>query len=152
MLGGICTALLAGMVLYLIIKWPAIPEKVPLHYNAAGEITRWGGRGNALFLPILAVFIYLLMIVVERVPAVWNMPAHAMNRNPEATMQATRTLMIAVRTSIVLMCFCYTVSTANAMPALPYLSAVFLLSVFVPIMVYFAHIHRLSKKQHPPAR
>ena len=38
--------MLIGTPLYLFISWPSIPDKLPMHYNFAGEIDRWGGKGE----------------------------------------------------------------------------------------------------------
>ena len=39
-LEGVCFAVLAGLVLGLLIVWGRIPDQIPGHYNAAGEIDR----------------------------------------------------------------------------------------------------------------
>ena len=41
----ICRILLIGTLIYLIVRWNALPEQIPVHYNAAGEIDGWGGKG-----------------------------------------------------------------------------------------------------------
>ena len=51
---------IAGLVLMIgasagiLIYWPSIPDKIPMHYNFAGEIDRWGGKGELLFLLAIA--------------------------------------------------------------------------------------------------
>ena len=57
-LEGLSLALLAGMFLGPLIFWSQIPSQIPGHYNAAGEITRWGGKGELFLLPIVSVFMY----------------------------------------------------------------------------------------------
>ncbi len=48
--------LLAVPFLTLAICWDRIPDRVPLHWNAAGEIDGWASKGPGLLLaPILAV-------------------------------------------------------------------------------------------------
>lgn len=34
---------------------PALPEKLPMHYNMAGEIDRWGSRWEQLIFPVLII-------------------------------------------------------------------------------------------------
>ena len=41
--------LMIGVSLYIFIRWSSIPDKIPMHYNFAGEIDRWGGKGELLF-------------------------------------------------------------------------------------------------------
>ena len=37
---------LVGVTLYLILAWNTIPAKVPMHYNAAGEVNQWAARAG----------------------------------------------------------------------------------------------------------
>ena len=38
--------LLLGTTVFLVVSWPRIPSEVPMHFNALGEIDRWGGKGG----------------------------------------------------------------------------------------------------------
>ena len=39
--------LVLGTAVFLAVYWRSIPEEVPMHFNAAGEIDRWGSKwGN----------------------------------------------------------------------------------------------------------
>ena len=69
---GLGLALMVGVSLYLIIGWSSFPDKVPMHYGAAGEIDRWGGKGEILFLVVLWWIMYLVISAVERFPQIWN--------------------------------------------------------------------------------
>ena len=60
-LEGLSLALLAGMFLGPLIFWGRIPSQIPGHYNAAGEIDRWGGKAELLLLPVVSVFMYVFM-------------------------------------------------------------------------------------------
>lgn len=68
----ICLVLLVGIVLYLAINWSDIPDKVPMHYDLAGNIDRWGGKEELLILPIMSWIMYLFMTVIEQFPKIWN--------------------------------------------------------------------------------
>lgn len=64
--------LLAATTLFLLLSWQHIPEEVPMHFNALGEIDRWGGKGSLLVLPVIGWMTYGLMTVVEHFPGLWN--------------------------------------------------------------------------------
>lgn len=64
--------LLLGTTVFLVVSWPRIPSEVPMHFNALGEIDRWGGKGGLLFLPVIGWAVYVLMTVVEHFPSLWN--------------------------------------------------------------------------------
>lgn len=45
--------------------WDQIPERIAMHWNAAGEVDRWGEKGwKAFLLPVIGVGVYLLLIFV----------------------------------------------------------------------------------------
>lgn len=55
-------ALLVVPFLALVLCWGRIPDRVPVHWNAAGEIDGWASKGPGLLLaPLLAVGIVALL-------------------------------------------------------------------------------------------
>ncbi len=51
----------AGFIFGLMIQ-PRLPEKLPVHWNAAGQVDRFGGQAEALYLmPALSVFLLLVL-------------------------------------------------------------------------------------------
>ena len=47
----LCRIMLIGTLIYLIVS--TIPDQIPTHYNAAGEIDDWGGKGMIWFTVII---------------------------------------------------------------------------------------------------
>lgn len=45
-------------VILLFAFWKTIPAQIPTHYNGAGEIDSWGGKGTLFMLVFLMFFIY----------------------------------------------------------------------------------------------
>jgi uncharacterized membrane protein len=64
--------LLLGNLAYIIIEWPNLPEKIPGHFNAAGDVDRWGGKGELLLLPAIGLVLWLGSTVLEKYPHVYN--------------------------------------------------------------------------------
>ena len=60
-LEGFSLAVLAGMFFGPLIFWGRIPSQIPGHYNAAGEIDRWGGKWELFLLPTVSVFMYAFL-------------------------------------------------------------------------------------------
>ena len=55
-------ALIAMMFAAALIMWPTAPSNIPVHWNASGEVDRYGGKFEGLLLlPLMALGIYLLM-------------------------------------------------------------------------------------------
>jgi uncharacterized membrane protein len=58
---------IAGMFLLAGVTWSWAPERIPVHWNIAGEADRYGGKVEGLLgLPLLALGIYLLMVMLPR--------------------------------------------------------------------------------------
>jgi uncharacterized membrane protein len=55
-------ALIALMFAAALVVWPTAPSEIPVHWNASGEVDRFGGKiEGLLLLPLMALGIYLLM-------------------------------------------------------------------------------------------
>ncbi len=68
----LCIALLFGISIYLLIGWGNLPDKIPGHYDALGNIDRWGSKNELIVLPIIAWIMFIGISVLERFPKVWN--------------------------------------------------------------------------------
>jgi uncharacterized membrane protein len=59
--------LIAAPLTYLTIKIPSIGEKVAVHFNASGEVDRYGSKTELILVCIfLPLFIYGLMLVLPK--------------------------------------------------------------------------------------
>ena len=68
----ICLVMLVGVTIYLGINWSSLPDKIPAHYDFAGNIDRWGKKGELLIVPIMSWFLYVMITGVEQIPSIWN--------------------------------------------------------------------------------
>lgn len=51
--------------IYLAMIWGDLPDEIPLHWNAKGEIDRYGGKGELISLPfMLSGLTYAIMLAV----------------------------------------------------------------------------------------
>ena len=57
------TAFLAWIA-WLIGIYPELPDRIPIHFNAAGEADGWGKRGMIWTLPLIALFTVGLVLSV----------------------------------------------------------------------------------------
>lgn len=86
-----------GSILLLMLVWSNLPEKVPGHYNAAGEVDRWGAKGELFILPGVGLFILILMQVFERFPETHNYPARLNESNAEQFYLHSRKLINRIK-------------------------------------------------------
>lgn len=60
--------LIAAMFAGAALVWPSAPDSIPVHWNASGDIDRYGGKFEGLFLlPLFALGLYFLMRYIPRI-------------------------------------------------------------------------------------
>ncbi len=61
-------AILVGMFAAATAAWPTLPDRLPVHWNAAGKVDAYGGKFEALLLmPIVALALYAAMRWIPRI-------------------------------------------------------------------------------------
>ncbi|WP_033827088.1 SdpI family protein [Bacillus andreraoultii] len=68
-------------IVFLIGIWGRLPDKVPAHYNLAGEIDRWGSKWELLILPIIGGLTLIFMQILENYPEIHNYPSRLNEEN-----------------------------------------------------------------------
>lgn len=76
-----------------MINWNALPEKVPAHFNAAGEVDRFGPKVEMIILPIVGAFVAGLMQWIERFPEKHNYPQRLNENNAKEFYLVSRKMM-----------------------------------------------------------
>ncbi len=59
---------LAAMVVASAVSWPLVDEPIPVHWDASGEVDRYGSKAEGLLLlPGITAALYLLLTFIPRV-------------------------------------------------------------------------------------
>lgn len=95
-----------GAIVFLAISWGSIPDQVPGHYNASGEVDRWGSKFELFILPIVGLLLWVFMNVLEKFPHVHNYPERLNENNVEAFYLTSRKLLNSVK-NVCLLTFSY---------------------------------------------
>lgn len=69
------------MILLVALNWGSLPDTVPTHFNGAGDADGWGSKFTLLILPVIAIFLHILLGVVERKPHLHNYPDRLTEEN-----------------------------------------------------------------------
>ena len=68
-------ALIANMFLVAAVSWSRVPDRIPTHWNAYGEVDDFGGKFTGpLLLPLVSLMIYMHIVYrddPEPVPPAW---------------------------------------------------------------------------------
>lgn len=131
-LNGIGCILFGGAILYLIVSWGDIPNRVPAHFNGAGEVNRWGSKYEMMILPFIGLFLFVLMSLLERAPHMHNYPQRINESNAEQFYMHSRKLVNAIK-NICLTMFAYIIVQIVRVA----LGVIDSLSIwFVPILIF----------------
>ncbi|MDF2512256.1 MAG: hypothetical protein K0S04_2122 [Herbinix sp.] len=138
--------ILIAMFFSLYLNWSSIPEQIPGHYNALGEIDRWGNKSELLVLPVLSIFLYLLLTVICFFPAIWNLPTEVTDRNREFVYSNTLTMMILLKAVVLAIFFYLNLNSMQAKNLSVYFLPVMLFLVFGILIFFVVRIIRISKR------
>lgn len=101
----------AFVFLLILITLPLInlknlPETIPGHFNATGQPDGYGSRSTLFLLPMIGIFLYLLMTILEAFPHIYNFPVEITDENaPVQYLIATR--LIRILKTVILVLFLY---------------------------------------------
>ncbi len=135
------------MIIYPFVMWNTLPSKIPAHYNALGEIDRWGTRSELFVLPIGGVFLYGLMSLVSLFPSAWNIPVTVTKENRKRVYQTAKSLLVLMKLEVIVI-FGYLEYHSTQMKNLSgsFLGIV-LVVVFGTVLYYIARMYRVAKRR-----
>ncbi len=135
------------IVLYItflfIFKYASLPETIPAHYNAKGEVDGWGDKSSVLLLYGICLVMYIGLTVLERYPQLYNYPVQITKDNIKIQYRLARTLITTLKlaTTIIFMLIIASAirdQTENASILMGNYFIFFALGItFIPIFGYF---------------
>ena len=134
--------LLAGVTVWLCLIWGEIPSQVPLHYNAAGQIDRWGGKGTLIALAAIAWVMYGLLTLAERFPGAWNTGVKITEENRERVYALLSHLLSALKGILCAMFVWILAAAALCQPLSVWFLPLALGAVFGDMLYWFVRVFR----------
>ena len=132
---------LTASTLFLAAGWNQIPEKVPGHYNFAGEADSMTGKGTLILIPVMNWLMYLGISALEHFPQVWNTGVEITAQNRERVYRILYHMIACLKLSVVLIFSFITSWHENYMP--PWFLAATLLLTFGPMIFFLVQLWRV---------
>ena len=140
-----CMILLIVTTLYTIYMYIQLPEKIPIHYNAAGVIDRYGNKLEIFILLIVTWVMYIGLSLVTRVPQFWNTGVSVTAENKDRVYRILKNMLKIIKMEIIVI-FCYLIYNTTTLYDLPkWFVPVFLVLLFSTMLISFIV---LIKKQN----
>jgi hypothetical protein len=126
--------LMAAFLVVVAASWSSLPEQLPTHFAMNGEPDAWGGRGQALWLPGIALVQFIVLTVLTRMPHRYNYPWPITPENAERQYGLARRLLHGMKLLIVLLFFAmYLGSWGVAVGRIDGLSGMAMVAILAPI-------------------
>ncbi|MGX8693020.1 MAG: DUF1648 domain-containing protein [Clostridia bacterium] len=142
-LGILSPVLLLGSILFILIRFPSLPERIPMHYNFAGEIDGYSGRLMLLIMPVIGLVMDGSIVLAGRFPKSWNTGTKITLFNRVRVYRLLRDLMAELRLAMALFFGGFAVYQS----LLPEhfsgnVVGLLVLLMFVPLVRYFVRLAR----------
>jgi uncharacterized membrane protein len=77
-----------------------LPARIPTHFDASGHVNGWGPSVTLLFLPAIAVALYLLIALVSQFPSAFNYPVKVTEANRAQLQELSLSLLAWIKAEI----------------------------------------------------
>lgn len=144
--GGLTVAGLLAELAVAVWAFLALPERIPIHFDAAGRADGWGGKGFLLALPLIAAMTVVPLLFLRRFPHVYNYPWPITVENAPRQYRLARQLLAGVALGIVATFGAILVAMIRGargeVTPFAWLLPAILLFTLAPIVLYFRAAYR----------
>lgn len=140
----LCWIILASTMLFLIITWSKIPDTIPMHYDSAGNIDRFGSKLEILVLPIIILIVYTFITIIEKFPEAWNTGVKVTEENKERVYSTLLHLISTIKFIMVGMVAYLTVHTALSLELSAWFTPIFILAIFGNFVYWIWKLFRVK--------
>ena len=142
--GILAPVIYAALFLFIAVRWRSLPERIPTHYDFAGNVTGWGSRWMLAVMPAMGLLADIAMAVSLRFPQTWNTGVKITVLNRARVVRVVRDLIADLRITIALMLCVLTLWIVLRPENVPgwVLTAITLPLILIPLLRYFIRIRR----------
>ncbi len=142
-LGILAPAVLLGAIVFVLIRFSFLPARIPIHFNAKGEIDGWGSRGTLLVMPIIGLVVDGTLALAGRFPKSWNTGVRVTLYNRVRVYRLVRDLLAELRLGMAILFAGFAVY-ASLLPQKfnGNVIGVLIALLFLPIVRYFVRLAR----------
>lgn len=108
--------------------------EVPLHFNAQGEVDRWGDASTAFLLPAIALVLYGLLTWLQRHPKWCNYPVEITDANREWVYRQMSHIVVRIKTLVMCLFLYITMGVAQMVAVSLFLILIFALAILLIIV------------------
>jgi uncharacterized membrane protein len=84
-----------------MVVWSSLPDQIPAHFDGAGNITRYGGRGILLIMPIINLLMFAGITAIEFFPQIWNTGVRVTEKNKRRVYAILSNMIVTLKLTLV---------------------------------------------------
>lgn len=143
-LNVLCLVIIISTILFLIITWSEIPDKIPMHYDFAGNINRWGSKTGIIVLPVITCILYIFITIIESFPKIWNTGVKVTEEN-RVCVYSTLLHLVSTMKFITVCVFTYlTMQTSTGFKISAWFLPIFLLTIFGDTFYWIRKLYKMK--------
>lgn len=127
-------------MLYLTITWDNIPDEIPGHYNAIGQIDKVTGKSSLIALSAVAWLMYIGMSLPEKYPQIWNTGVTITEENKNRVYRILKDMLKTIKLIVVAVFTYLTINSAIAIPLSAWFLPVFLILTFGSLIFFIGKL------------
>jgi uncharacterized membrane protein len=143
----ITLVILMTMIISPMVLWRTLPSKLPMHYNALGEIDRWGSKLELVIMPVIGLLMYGFMTLVSAFPSAWNMPVTITRENRSRVYQCTKSMLVLMKLEVIVLFAYLEYVIMNQQELAGSFLGVVLITVFGTILFFFIRIYKVARRR-----
>ena len=117
-----------------------------MQYDFAGEVSRWGSKWEALILPGIGVFMYVLLSVMARFPSIWNVPRARSPQGQTMVYHYAKTMIICLKFEMIAMFWVMSYFIMQARPLPAFFTVAALAVILGSLAICIAYTYLAARK------
>lgn len=145
---------ISGRVLILLLWalsiwfYTQLPEIIPVHFNGAGVVDKYGNKVTLFVLPFVGTFVFALLSIINNFPEIFNYPVTITEENAEEQYRMAtgliRTMNLGIAILfIIISCSFYFAALGSKISMWVVLTPIVLF--ILPVVVYIIKASRIKK-------
>lgn len=98
----------------VLFNYPAIPDTIPIHYNAAGEVDGYGDKSGIVIIAIIATVFVIGLSLLNKFPHIFNYTRKITEENALQQYTAATRMIRYIKVAIAVTFMVTTITTVNA--------------------------------------
>lgn len=127
--------LLLASTVFVIVSWSNVPDRIPTHFNFAGEVDAYGGKGSLIFMMVIAWVMFIGITILMKFPGTWNMPVKVTAENKNRLYGITRGMLEIIKMLSTLLFIALFVSAAIAATLPPWFTIAILAAIMLSCVI-----------------